>query len=277
MVHFLLQDTSPAQFALLRLLGAHHRICVVGDDDQSIFSFSGADPSNFLHFFDFFSQHKAAQLPASEANGDHANGTDALAAPGSALCAMAKDLPAPGLRTQGMPGAALQSCGSYVPETQLAPEPGSQKHSKCIGGAANSLECGMHNGAASAWPAPAPAFQPGAQAHAHDGALQPLTAARSASQDHAQTKRAAAAGASRAFEPAHTSQHHSQQQPHSPHVVCVTLGTNYRCPRSVVQAASALIQYNSGRLQKQLVAHSEYGAFCIQTHAAGRPSCTRVY
>ena len=44
--------------SLMCSLAAHHCVTVVGDDDQSIFSFSGADPTHFLQFFDHFSRHK---------------------------------------------------------------------------------------------------------------------------------------------------------------------------------------------------------------------------
>lgn len=45
------QDTNTAQFELVRLLSeAHHNLCVVGDDDQSIYKFRGANIYNILNF-----------------------------------------------------------------------------------------------------------------------------------------------------------------------------------------------------------------------------------
>lgn len=49
------QDTNHAQYVLVSLLaGAHKNICVVGDDDQSIYSFRGANIENILSFEEQF-------------------------------------------------------------------------------------------------------------------------------------------------------------------------------------------------------------------------------
>ena len=49
------QDVNPAQWALLRAwLGDREEVCVVGDDDQAIYSFTGASPTYLTHFPDHF-------------------------------------------------------------------------------------------------------------------------------------------------------------------------------------------------------------------------------
>lgn len=57
------QDTNQAQYRLISLLsGQHHNICVVGDDDQSIYKFRGATIENILSFESQFDNAKVIKL-----------------------------------------------------------------------------------------------------------------------------------------------------------------------------------------------------------------------
>lgn len=57
------QDTNRAQFELVQMLSHLHRnICVVGDEDQSIYSWRGADIRNILDFETVFPEAKLIKL-----------------------------------------------------------------------------------------------------------------------------------------------------------------------------------------------------------------------
>ena len=59
------QDTNRAQYELIRLLGAHGNVCAVGDDDQSIYGWRGADVRNMQ---DFLKDFPGARLVRLEEN-----------------------------------------------------------------------------------------------------------------------------------------------------------------------------------------------------------------
>ena len=57
------QDTNRSQLEVLRLLCDRHKnICVVGDDDQSIYAWRGADVRNILDFEEHFTGAKVVKL-----------------------------------------------------------------------------------------------------------------------------------------------------------------------------------------------------------------------
>ena len=57
------QDTNTAQFELIRLLAQRDRnLCVVGDDDQSIYKFRGANIRNILDFEEFYPEAAVIKL-----------------------------------------------------------------------------------------------------------------------------------------------------------------------------------------------------------------------
>ncbi|MBI9102209.1 MAG: UvrD-helicase domain-containing protein [Spirochaetales bacterium] len=57
------QDTSLYQYEFMKLLAdAHHNICVVGDDDQSIYSWRGANYQNIINFEKDFPELKEIKL-----------------------------------------------------------------------------------------------------------------------------------------------------------------------------------------------------------------------
>ena len=57
------QDTNPAQYEIIKLLGAvYENVCVVGDDAQSIYSFRGATIENILQFQKDYEDVKVVKL-----------------------------------------------------------------------------------------------------------------------------------------------------------------------------------------------------------------------
>lgn len=57
------QDTNFAQYLVVKQLAdAHHRVCVVGDDAQSIYSFRGANIENILKFKEVYPEAKLFKL-----------------------------------------------------------------------------------------------------------------------------------------------------------------------------------------------------------------------
>ena len=63
------QDTNRAQYVLTKTLAAKHRnVCCVGDEDQSVYSWRGADIRNILEFERDFKESKVIRLEIGRAS-----------------------------------------------------------------------------------------------------------------------------------------------------------------------------------------------------------------
>jgi superfamily I DNA/RNA helicase len=99
------QDTNSVQFELARLLaGARRNLCVVGDDDQSIYAFRGAEVGNILEFERHFPGAKIIRLE------ENYRSTRRILAAANAVIAGNATRHEKRLRTSNAMGASIDWC-----------------------------------------------------------------------------------------------------------------------------------------------------------------------
>jgi DNA helicase-2/ATP-dependent DNA helicase PcrA len=107
------QDTNVAQYLWLRLLAAGHRnICCVGDDDQSIYGWRGAEVGNILRFEKDFPGAHVVRLEQNYRSTPHI-----LAAAGGVIAGNAGRL-GKELWTQAEPGEKVRLIGHWDGEEE---------------------------------------------------------------------------------------------------------------------------------------------------------------
>ncbi|MBX6365546.1 MAG: UvrD-helicase domain-containing protein [Gemmatimonadetes bacterium] len=99
------QDTNAVQFEMARLLaGSRRNLCVVGDDDQSIYAFRGADVGNILEFERHFPGAAVVKLEQN-----YRSTQRILEAANAVIAGNARRHPKR-LRTDNGPGAPIDYC-----------------------------------------------------------------------------------------------------------------------------------------------------------------------
>ncbi len=107
------QDTNVSQYLWLRLLAQGSRnLCVVGDDDQSIYGWRGAEVDNILRFEHDFPGAKVIRLERNYRSTGH------ILAAAAHLIAQNKSRLGKTLRTEGEPGAKVGVAGAWDSEEE---------------------------------------------------------------------------------------------------------------------------------------------------------------